>query len=310
MLHFAAPVALKHPKRDVTCCATAQDQSIIATGCEDGCVYVWEVSSGSLLQSLTGGHTSRVNGVSFNKDAAVLASVGEDGNLIWWFLSDPAHVTKRKLEGHDGCAITCCSFAPNFQMMASGGKDGEVILWGNLGRPIHHRLRSHTNWITTVVFNPTATILATASYDHSVVLWDAIHIGVVRVIRHHDAAVTSLAISIEGTVLASGDANGVMLLCRMSDGVCLRAMRGHEDAVNGIAFIDNLGLIISGSADETVKVWELRGKCLKSFRAHLAAVSSVAVSVLDEMLVTTGEDHFARVFPYMWKGDTADEGGR
>jgi WD40 repeat protein len=321
MLNIAAPTTIRHPNRcDVTCCAVAKDQTIIATATSAGVIYVWETSTGVEVLTLDGGHGgAKVNSLSFSRDAGVLASGGEDGALNWWFLDQAASgggegpptaspsrrsttkVPFRKLAGHEGAAILCCVFAPSMQMMASGGKDCDVILWGNMGRPIHRNLRQHSNWVTCLAFNPDSTILATGSFDHSICLWDVVNLGVIRVIRHHNSPLASISISIEGSVIASGDEGGTALLCRLADGTCLRVMRGHEDAINGIGFIDNLGLVVTGSYDGTVKVWELRGKCIRSFRAHSAAVTSLVVSVQDEMFLTTGEDSCARVFPFMWE---------
>lgn len=334
MLHFAAPTTLRHPppRRDVTACCVAPDQSVLATGLEDGTISTWEVSTGVLLTTFPKGHTGRINGLSYNKDAAVLSSVGEDGQLIWWMLNleeeDEGHhttasaitsntkggadahaaaatpkIVKRVLPGHGGAAITCCLFAPQAQIMASGSKENDVIVWGNLGRSIHGRMRAHTNWVTCLAFHPNATILASGSHDHSIVIWDIVHFGVIRYLRFHEMVVTSLAISVEGSVLASGDAAGKILLSRLSDGVCLRAMKGHEDDVTGIGFVENLGLVVSASRDTTVKVWELRGTCVKSFQAHSGAVTALSISQLDEMIVTSGEDGCTRVFPYVWKDE-------
>ena len=77
-------VIMRHPKRDVTCCSCAVGQSLLATGSQDGAVYLWETSEGALLVRLSGGHTSAVTAVSFNPEATVLASCGADGHLIMW----------------------------------------------------------------------------------------------------------------------------------------------------------------------------------------------------------------------------------
>ena len=303
MFSVAEPTVMKHPVRDVMCSTVAPDQSLLATGTQTGAIFLWEVGSCTLLHVLEGGHTRDVNSLSFNKDATILASVGEEGNLIWWMLSEPSleGVFFRKLEGHGGSPITTCCFAPNSLMMATGAKDCDIIIWGNLGRPVTRRLRGHTNWVTCLAFSTDSDMLASGSFDHSICLWSATTHHIIRTIRHHDTAVTALALSIEGSVLASGAEDGVVLLSRISDGICLRVLRAHEDMISGVRFVESIGVVLSSSRDSTVKVWLLRGKCIKSFKAHNGAVLSLSVSAADEMLVTTGDDFCARVFPFTWK---------
>jgi WD40 repeat protein len=46
-------------------------------------------------------------------------------------------------------------------------------------------------------------------------------------------------------------------------------LQGHGKAVNAIAFSPDGQFLVSGSEDETIKLWQVNtGECLKTFRAE------------------------------------------
>ena len=294
-------IELKHPRRDVNCCAIAKEQTLVATGSQDGNVYLWESAEGSLLMTLAGGHTGDVNSVSFNADASILSSAGEDGRLVFWDLAKMSEkVRHRFLEGHgEGVAINVCLFSPNSTLLATGGKDSDIMLWGNLGRPVCGRLRGHRNWVTCAAFSSDSLYLATGGFDHTVCLWNCTNFSIVQTIRRHAAPVNCVSLSVEGSVSASGDGDGMVLLTR-SDGTVLRELNGHKDAVSGIAMVEAYGIVLTCSHDWSVKAWSLRGQCVKSLKAHEGRVVSIAVNSEQDFFTTTADDFLCKVTPFVW----------
>ena len=129
---------LNHPKRDVTCCDVAAAQSLIATGQQDGRIFLWDSSEGTVLMVLGDpgdddhrgtstkkgvvGHEGSVNAVSFNEDISLM-SAGEDGQLLLWDLQSRGC---RKLTGHGGSPILCCKFSPDASILATGARDTDI----------------------------------------------------------------------------------------------------------------------------------------------------------------------------------------
>ena len=62
-------------------------------------------------------------------------------------------------------------------------------------------------------------------------------------------------------------------------GECLKTLKGHKYSVNSVAYSPDGTKIISGSGDETVKIWDANtGKCLKTMEGHSSYIISVAYS--------------------------------
>lgn len=300
----------KHPLRDVTSCCLAKDkQTLMATGLQNGCVTLWETTTGQSLMTLEGAHKGPVTGVSFDKDCALLASCSEDCNLVLWDLTtiDNKKVKHRFLPGHGpNTPLLSCAFSPDSLLLASCGKDGDIILWGQLGRPVSGRLTGHTNWVTCCAWAPNNKFLVTGSYDHSVILWEMTTFHAVRTIRHHQVPVSSVAMSVESTVIASGDHEGHIFMTH-TDGTILRQLKGHRDAVTGIAFAEIYGLVLSSSHDWSVKFWSVRGHCVRSIGVHKGKALSLAVNAAQNLCVSTGDDFTALIMPFAWKEHGADD---
>ena len=92
---------------------------------DPGEVKLWDVSSGTPLQSFAG-HSSPVNSVVFSPDGRFAASGSDDNTVKLWDIGTGGLL--RTLEGHAN-EISSVAFAPNGQILASGSHDNTIKLW-------------------------------------------------------------------------------------------------------------------------------------------------------------------------------------
>ena len=97
-------------------------------GGDDGVVYVWDASDGTLQQSLVG-HSGVVMSVAWSPDGIRLASAGggrAGGELFVW----DAHTGTRvqSLAEHPGL-VAAAAWSPSGEQLISGGSDGRVCWW-------------------------------------------------------------------------------------------------------------------------------------------------------------------------------------
>ncbi|MBD2563853.1 MULTISPECIES: NB-ARC domain-containing protein [Nostoc] len=86
----------------------------------------------------------------------------------------------------------------------------------------------------------------------------------------------TLAVSPNGNLLAIGDTLGQISLWQTTDGQQCLTWEAHTGWVRSIVFSADGQTLFSGSDDQTVKQWDLTGRCLQVFRMHTGFVWSVA----------------------------------
>ena len=81
-------------------------------------------------------------------------------------------------------------------------------------------------------------------------------------------------------------------------------MKGHKDCVKSVAFSPDGKQIVSGSRDQTVRVWDAStGNNLKVLESHTDSVTSVAFSPNGKQIVSGSYDKSVRV----WDASTGNE---
>ena len=78
---------------------------------------------------------------------------------------------------------------------------------------------------------------------------------------------------------------------------CLKTLEGHEGDVNSVAYSPDGTKIISGSKDETVKIWDANtGECLKTLEGHSSNVRSVAFSPDGKRIISGSDDKTVKIW--------------
>ena len=78
---------------------------------------------------------------------------------------------------------------------------------------------------------------------------------------------------------------------------CLKTLKGHSYGVLSVAYSPDGTKIISGSRDNTIKIWDANtGQCLKTLEGHSNMISSVAYSPDGTEIISGSEDKTIKIW--------------
>ena len=183
------------------------------------------------------------------------------------------------LEGHTR-PVRCAAFSPDGHYAVTGGGDG-LRWWDSETRQqIDHvpivgsdvpSIPAHTNVISCVAYSPHGQSVISGSDDTTLILWWILP----STVRERSLYLASL-----------------------------RKFVGHGNRVRGVAIVPNRHLIVSGSDDRTVRLWDEETAAeVRRLQRHSGPVTSVAASPDGRLVLSGSEDGTAR----LWDVETGKE---
>ncbi len=100
---------------------------IVACGSQDNTVHFWRRSTGE--DSMMSGYPTKPSALAFDGTGVLLATGGGEAVTVWSFRKGgPEGTRPGTLEFHV-LPVTTLAFAPGSMRLASGGRDGAVVVW-------------------------------------------------------------------------------------------------------------------------------------------------------------------------------------
>jgi len=299
-------------KVQVRSIAFSPDGKLIAVGGTDGSITLWSMARGESGPELVRhrelvGLTGLVHSLSFSPDGASLAGGSLDGQTAVWDLSGGIHPQFLAT----GSQVNAVAFSPDGRTLASAGNDHRVTLWdlSDVDNPtvVGSPLAGHSDNVQSIAFSPDGARLASAGIDGSVILWDLAEratapalVGAPRDVPHDP--ISSLSTSPDGSLLAAGSPSGVEIwnLTGRSRPQ-LRSISGERGGIAAVAFAPRLGILATGSTDNTVSLWRIDGnEVLRTLGSPITGptspVSSVSFSADGRLLAVGSGDKTVTVF--------------
>ena len=226
-------------------------------GGDDGHVRVWELDKGTCVATLEG-HTSRVTSVSLSGDERRAVSAGDDGTLRVWDLDTGLGRSVR--HGHSG-SVNRVGLSADGRLALSGGRDGTVRLWdvtaGSCLRTFEGQAAPVTA-VTAVALSADGQTALAGHADGALLAWQA-DTGSGRHVATMTVAIHGLAMHPSAGAALVGGADGKVRLVELDSGRCRRTFAGHGMRVSALAVSDDGRTAVSGSDDNTTRLWQLPG---------------------------------------------------
>lgn len=242
---------LKSPIPDITSIAFSPDRKLSILGRANGGLEIWTSDGKRQIKTLTA-HKDWVININFSPDGKTFASASRKGTVKIWHIDGRLLHT---LKGHTGW-VTQVKFSPQGDIIASGGADKIIRLWSKDGKLLQ-TLTGHKSSIWSLAFHPQTDIIASAGQDQNIIFWDR-NGKIIKILKGHQGAITKISFSPDdGKMLASASDDDTIKLWDYPTGHLLKTITGHSANVRGINFSPDSKTLVSGSADRTIKLWNL-----------------------------------------------------
>lgn len=229
----------------VSAMAFSRDGSTLASTGGDNTVRVWNLADGKFpeVQRLT--LPAAVTSVALNDNGTQVLTVSADNVIRAWSVAEGSEV--RAFPGHGG-AVSSLHVAG--RTLISGSADGTVRLW-NLETGADVRTLNHAAAVTAVTADDGGKVIASAGADKLVKLWNAADGAPIAALAGHEAAAVALRFNAEGTRLASA-VGGSLWLWDVSGKRRLESFALPQVELRGIGHAD--GRLVAGGADGWVRL--------------------------------------------------------
>ena len=228
--------------------------------------------------------------VQFSPDGRTLAV----GKYQWVELWDVE--TQKMINAYEPHAgrVRCIKFSEDGKTLFAGGgsaaQSGEIKLWNVATEELMKTIEIHADTIESIAISPDNGKLLTASmdefsavidlslYDESLPINDQ-----AKWLTQHVGRVLSTLYHPNGSFFVTGSEDKTLKVWDAKEHTVLVSFDGNDDSVYSLAYADRENLIVSGSADNTVRSWritqtnsgETRGDPVRQFNQHEGPVYSV-----------------------------------
>lgn len=125
---------------------------------------------------------------------------------------------------------------------------------------IKHEFIAHDSEVNCILWVPTASQLITAGADRKVKFWNMTEnsMELKRYVRDCNSAIMSVDLDIEAGLLLCASCDFASRVWTISDFTIRHTFTGHSGKVMSAKFLLFENQIVSGSLDQTLKLWDLR----------------------------------------------------
>jgi len=209
------------------------------------------------------------------------------------------------LEGHNGY-VWCVTVSPSGSHIASGGGDGEVMIWSEPGEGGEWArvqvLEDHTDYIIAVCFSPDGKQLATGSEDKLINLYSFNEGSAIlaHTLEGHTHSVESLSFSPDCKTLCSGSWDKSIKFWNPADGSLVKSIdQAHTTSyVRSVSYSPNGRVLVSAGGDKTMKIWDAETFELKHTFEQVSSTRQLTITADSNFIVSANEDNTVRITPF------------
>jgi hypothetical protein len=280
---------------------------------------VWDVKDGKLVKRIRT-RAERAYGIAFLSDGKLAVAGGrpgqegdvrvfdinakpketKDGVAILDGVADKAVMLKQLLDADD--SVLCLTVSADGKKLAAGGCDRAVRVWdiseGIDKAKLEQTVENHADWVLGVTLSADGKYLLTAGRDKTAKVWDLKAKESVLTFPEHQNIVYGVAVKPDASVgFSVGADRQVRTWKPTGEGKQIKATAGHGDEVFKVIAHPKEPLLLTASADKSVRSWDTEKLSnLKTFQGLSDFVYALAISADGKQVAAGSYDGEVRVW--------------
>jgi WD40 repeat protein len=260
----------------------------------DKYVKIWDVASGSLVQSWQSSAT--IYKILVMDDDQTLVCNGENHEILLWNIATATVVNR--FTGHSAIVMGV-ALHPDGKILASSSFDLTIRLWDIATGECLYTLLGHSQVVWSINFNTQGTQLVSSSFDTTIKIWDVSTGYCLHTLSKHSRAAVDAFFSLDGLTLitASQDQTVRVWFADQTSWHCIKVLQGHQNSVWAVALNSSGTMLVSSDHDGVIKFWEVASwQCVKTLRSIPKAIKALAFDLPENLLVSGSEDNQIRLW--------------
>uniref|UniRef100_A0A8C1T168 WD repeat-containing protein 48 n=1 Tax=Cyprinus carpio TaxID=7962 RepID=A0A8C1T168_CYPCA len=202
-----------------------------------------------------------------------------------------SYVIRDEVEKYNRNGVNALQLDPALNRLFTAGRDSIIRIWSvnqHKQDPYIASMEHHTDWVNDIILCCNGKTLISASSDTTVKVWNAHKGFCMSTLRTHKDYVKALAYAKDKELVASAgldrqiflwDVNTLTALTASNNTVTTSSLSGNKDSIYSLAMNQTGTVIISGSTEKVLRVWDPR-TCAKlmKLKGHTDNVKSLLLN--------------------------------
>ena len=240
--------------------AITPDGTKVVSGSNDRTIKIWNLTTGQELLTFfpcysTAGLLSWLFFlfVKVTPDGTKVIAGSTEGTIEIWDLNIEQELCT--LYAHTE-TLTTVDITPDGEKIVSGSVDETIKVWDLVTGQQLLTLTGHLSFISSLAITPDGEKIISGSADKTIKVWDLVTGQ--QLLTFSSIYPIALAITHDGTKVVSGGSSGIQVWdLAIAKELFIPSFCTHATSVNEIVITPDGNHLISGSQDDTIKIWNI-----------------------------------------------------
>ena len=266
-----------------------EDKNILVLGLQNGSFSIYSMNNFENKYSLKISE-AKISSLSINPSGKWIAFGSKYLNQLFvWEWKSETYIYKQQGHMND---INVIAYSPEGGQLASGADDGRIKIFDISSSNCLITFIEHTAKVTGLQYALNkSNVLVSSSLDGTIRAYDLIKYKNFRIMTTpKQTQLICCSVDFSGEIVAAGSLDTYnVFVWSLKTGDLIDVLNGHTGPVSCLAFSHINDILVSGSWDNTVKMWELyTKKGISETYEHNSKITAIALSPNDkEVAVST-----------------------